>query len=352
MNEQEKEEYGTKIANLLTDHLLIKSITTLGSNITISGEIFGNATLEDISRALTSHGVKGSITLRGSDAEIRIKLQSDEIAGIPLINILLFVATIITTTLAGAMMEGVTDPFSLEGIISGLPFSITLLSILLFHEFGHYFASKRNNVTATLPYFIPAPTFIGTFGAFIKMKSPIIDRKSLLEIGAAGPIAGFLVAVPALYYGLSTSEVLESVGGAGIHLGDSIIMMILTSLIHPNIADGYDIYLSSIAFAGWIGLLVTSLNLIPIGQLDGGHIAYALFGKKHDSIAKWAFLPMIPLGYYSINWILWAILILVFIKLKHPPVVDEDAPLNVFQKWLGYISIAIFILTFIPIPFS
>ncbi|MCH8300221.1 MAG: site-2 protease family protein, partial [Candidatus Marinimicrobia bacterium] len=253
MNEQEKEEYGTKIANLLTDHLLIKSITTLGSNITISGEIFGNATLEDISRALTSHGVKGSITLRGSDAEIRIKLQSDEIAGIPIINILLFVATIITTTLAGAMMEGVTDPFSLEGIISGLPFSITLLSILLFHEFGHYFASKRNNVTATLPYFIPAPTFIGTFGAFIKMKSPIIDRKSLLEIGAAGPIAGFLVAVPALYYGLSTSEVLESVGGAGIHLGDSIIMMILTSLIHPNIADGYDIYLSSIAFAGWIG---------------------------------------------------------------------------------------------------
>ena len=352
MNEQEKEEYGTKIANLLTDHLLIKSITTLGSNITISGEIFGNATLEDISRALTSHGVKGSITLRGSDAEIRIKLQSDKITGIPIINILLFVATIITTTLAGAMMEGVTDPFSLEGIISGLPFSITLLSILLFHEFGHYFASKRNNVTATLPYFIPAPTFIGTFGAFIKMKSPIIDRKSLLEIGAAGPIAGFLVAVPALYYGLSTSEVLESVGGAGIHLGDSIIMMILTSLIHPNIADGYDIYLSSIAFAGWIGLLVTSLNLIPIGQLDGGHIAYALFGKKHDSIAKWAFLPMIPLGYYSINWILWAILILVFIKLKHPPVVDEDAPLKPFQKWLGYISIAIFILTFIPIPFS
>ena len=352
MNEQEKEEYGTKIANLLTDHLLIKSITTLGSNITISGEIFGNTTLEDISRALTSHGVRGSITLQGSDAEIRIKLQSDKITGIPIINILLFVATIITTTLAGAMMEGVTDPFSLEGIISGLPFSITLLSILLFHEFGHYFASKRNNVTATLPYFIPAPTFIGTFGAFIKMKSPIIDRKSLLEIGAAGPIAGFLVAVPALYYGLSTSEVLESVGGAGIHLGDSIIMMILTSLIHPNIADGYDIYLSSIAFAGWIGLLVTSLNLIPIGQLDGGHIAYALFGKKHDSIAKWAFLPMIPLGYYSINWILWAILILVFIKLKHPPVVDEDAPLKPFQKWLGYISIAIFILTFIPIPFS
>ena len=352
MNEQEKQEYSRKIANLLTDHLLIKSITTIGSNITISGDIFGEATLEDIHRDLTSHGVRGSITMQGSDVEIRIKLQSDEIAGIPTVNLLLFVATIITTTLAGAIMEGTTDPFSIKGIASGLPFSLTLLSILLFHEFGHYFASKRNKVTVTLPYFLPAPTFIGTFGAFIKMKSPIINKKSLLEIGVAGPIAGCIVAVPALYYGLSTSEVLESVGGEGIHLGDSIIMMILTSIVHPNIADGYDIYLNSIAFAGWIGLLVTSLNLIPIGQLDGGHIAYALFGKKHDSIAKWAFLPMIPLGFLSKNWILWAILIFVFIKFKHPPVVDETAPLMPFQKWLGYISIAIFILTFIPIPFS
>jgi len=352
LNEQEKEDYGRKIANLLTDQLLIKSITTAASNIMINGNMFGSTTLEDISRALTSHGVKGSISIQGSDVEIRIKLPNNEIAGIPIVNLLLFVATIITTTLAGAMMGGATEPFSLQGIISGLPFSSTLLSILLFHEFGHYFASKRNNVHATLPYFIPAPTFIGTFGAFIKMKSPIINKKSLLEIGAAGPIAGFIVAVPALYYGLTTSQVLESVPGEGIHLGDSIIMMILTSIIHPNIADGYDLYLNSIAFAGWIGLLVTSLNLIPIGQLDGGHIAYALFGKKHDRIAKWAFLPMIPLGYLSVNWILWAILILVFIKLKHPPVVDEAAPLKPFQRGLGYISIAIFILTFIPIPFS
>ncbi len=352
MKDQEREDLGRKIANLLTEYLLIRSITTIGTNLHLSGELFGHTTLEDIARELTSHGVKGSITIKGTEVDIRIKLVTDEVAAVPMVNLLLFIATVITTTLAGAVMEGKSDPFSIQGVLSGLPFSLTLLSILLFHEFGHYFASKRNNVHATLPYFIPAPTFIGTFGAFIKMKSPIINKKSLLEIGAAGPIAGFLVAVPALYYGLTTSQVLESVPGEGIHLGDSIIMMILTSIVHPNIADGYDIYLNSIAFAGWIGLLVTSLNLIPIGQLDGGHIAYALLGKKHDNIAKWAFLPMIPLGFLSPNWILWAILILVFIKLKHPPVVDETAPLKPFQKWLGFISIAIFILTFIPIPFS
>ena len=352
MNEAEKNEFGRKVANLLTEFVLVKSISTVGSAIIISGEMFDHSSLEDIAKTLTGHGVKGSITTKGSDVEIRIKLQSTKFAGIPRINLLLFIATIITTTTAGAIMEGGSDPFSISGIISGLPFSITLMSILLFHEFGHYFASKRNNVIASLPYFIPAPSFIGTFGAFIKMKSPIINKKSLLEIGAAGPIAGFLVAVPALYFGLTTSEVLEAIPGEGIRLGDSLIMMFMTNLVHPNVPDGYDIYLNSVAFAGWIGLLVTALNLIPIGQLDGGHIAYALFGKKHDQIAKWAFLPMLPLGYFSFNWIIWALLILIFIRLKHPPVVDEAAALKPFHKFLGYISIAIFILTFIPIPFS
>ena len=352
MNETEKNDLARKIANLLTEFILVKSISSVRSALIISGEMFEHSTLEDISRVLTGHGVKGSITTKGSDVEIRINFESKEIAGIPLINLFLFIATIITTTAAGAIMEGGGDPFSISGIISGLPFSMTLMAILLFHEFGHYFASKRNNVQATLPYFIPAPSFIGTFGAFIKMKSPIIDKKSLLEIGAAGPIAGFLVAVPALYFGLTTSEILEAVPGEGVRLGDSLIMMFMTNLVHPNVPDGYDIYLNSVAFAGWIGLLVTALNLIPIGQLDGGHIAYALFGKKHDQIAKWAFLPMLPLGYFSPNWIIWALLILIFIRLKHPPIIDETSTLKPFHKWLGYICIAILILTFIPIPFS
>jgi len=352
LNEYEKNEYGRKIGNLLTEHLLINDIETASNTVVIYGVMFEYTTLEDMARALTSHGVKGSITTKGRDVEIRIKLQSAEFAGIPLINLFLFIATIITTTMAGAIMEGGENPFSLNGIISGLPFSVTLLSILLFHEFGHYFASRRNNVKATLPYFIPAPSFIGTFGAFIKMKSPIINKKSLMEIGASGPIAGFIVAVPALIYGLMTSEVLEAVPGSGIRLGDSLLMMLLTDLIHPAVPEGYDIYLNSIAFAGWIGLLVTALNLMPIGQLDGGHIAYSLFGKKSELIAKWAFAPMIPLGYFSYNWILWAILIFLFVRLKHPPVVDEDAPLKPFHRMLGYISIGIFIITFIPVPFS
>ena len=352
MNDSEKNEYGRKIGNLLTDHLLINEIDTSSNTIVIYGVMFEYTTLEDMARALTSHGVKGSITMRGSDVEIRVKVQSVEFAGIPLINLFLFIATVITTTLAGAIMEGGDNPFSLNGILSGIPFSATLLSILLFHEFGHYFASKRNNVKASLPYFIPAPSFIGTFGAFIKMQSPIVNKKSLMEIGAAGPIAGFIVAVPGLYYGLATSQVLESVPGNGIHLGDSLMMMMLINIIHPAVPEGFDIYLNSIAFAGWIGLLVTALNLMPIGQLDGGHISYSLFGKKSEIIAKWAFAPLIPLGYYSYNWILWAILIFFFVKLKHPPVVDEVAPLKPFHKRLGYISLGIFILTFTPVPFS
>jgi len=353
LTEHEKKEYGRKIGNLLTDHLLINEIDTSSSTIVIYGVMFEYTTLEDMARALTSHGVKGSITTRGNEVEVRVKVQSVEFAGIPLTNLFLFIATVITTTLAGAIMEGGANPFSLSGIISGMPFSATLLSILLFHEFGHYFASKRNNVKASLPYFIPAPSFIGTFGAFIKMNSPIVNnKKSLMEIGASGPIAGFIVAVPALIYGLSTSQVLESVPGNGIHLGDSLIMMFLINIIHPAVPEGYDIYLNSVAFAGWIGLLVTALNLMPIGQLDGGHIAYSLFGKKSETIAKWAFAPLIPLGYFSYNWILWAILIFFFVKLKHPPVVDEVAPLKPFHKRLGYISLGIFILTFTPVPFS
>lgn len=354
MNDNEKNEYGRQIADLLTEHLLINDIDTSSNTIVIKGVMFEYTTLEDMARALTSHGVKGSITTRGNDVEIRVKVHSVEFAGIPLINLFLFIATVITTTLAGAIMESGEFPSSLNEIIRGVPFSATLLSILLFHEFGHYFASKRNNVKATLPYFIPAPPLfiIGTFGAFIKMKSPIVNKKSLMEIGASGPIAGFIVAVPALIYGLTTSQVLESVPGTGIHLGDSLLMMFLTNLIHPAVPEGYDIYLNSVAFAGWIGLFVTALNLMPIGQLDGGHITYSLFGKKSEIISKWAFMPLIPLGYYSYNWILWAALIFFFIKLKHPPVVDEVAPLKPFHRRLGYISLGIFILTFTPVPFS
>jgi membrane-associated protease RseP (regulator of RpoE activity) len=251
-------------------------------------------------------------------------------------------------------MEGVNPLQNPLEIITGWPFSVTLMLILGFHEFGHYYFARKHNVVATLPYFIPAPTFIGTFGAFIKIKSPIYRKDALLQIGAAGPIAGFIVAVPALIIGLSLSQVVDiSSAEIGITLGDSILMKFLIAVIFPSLGGTQDIMLHPIAFAGWIGLLVTMLNLLPIGQLDGGHIAYAMLGRKHAKVAKFALLALIPMGLLSLNWLVWAALIMLLMRTtKHPPVNDVDVPLSDKNKRIGYFCLAIFVLCFIPIPFS
>ena len=276
---------------------------------------------------------------------------------IPTVNSILFLLTIFTTLLAGAIMDGAQIFSNPLEIFKGIPFSFTLLFILGTHEFGHYYYAQKHRVDATLPYFIPAPPFlflIGTFGAFIKIKSPIYRKDALLQIGAAGPIAGFIIAVPALIIGLLLSEVIEKndIQGA-IILGDSILMKILTFITHPGLLESQDIMLHPIAFAGWIGLLVTMLNLLPIGQLDGGHIAYAMLGEKQDIIGKLAFFLLIPLSFYSINWLIWGVLLLLLMRsVKHPPIQDIHVPLSYKDKQIGYACLIIFILCFIPAPFK
>ena len=273
------------------------------------------------------------------------------------IHWILFLLTIFTTLFAGAIMEGAQIYSNPLEIFKGIPFSFTLLFILGTHEFGHYYYAQKHKVDATLPYFIPAPPFlflIGTFGAFIKIKSPIYRKDALLQIGAAGPIAGFIIAVPALVIGLLLSEVIEKkdIQGA-IILGDSILMKVLTFITHPGLLESQDIMLHPIAFAGWIGLLVTMLNLLPIGQLDGGHIAYAMLGDKQDIIGKLAFLLLIPLSFFSINWLIWGILLLLLMRsVKHPPIQDIHVPLSYKDKRIGYACLIIFILCFIPAPFK
>lgn len=169
----------------------------------------------------------------------------------------------------------------------GYPFSISIMTILLGHEMGHYFASKAHRTKATLPYFIPAPSIIGTFGAFIKMKSPILTRKALIDIGATGPIVGFILSLIACIIGLKMSKIIPLTYGEDVFmLGDSILFSLLVKFTLGNIPAGQDVLLHSVAFAGWIGLFVTSMNLLPVGQLDGGHIAYALFGKWHFYISR------------------------------------------------------------------
>ena len=273
------------------------------------------------------------------------------------IHWILFLLTIFTTLFAGAIMEGAQIYSNPLEIFKGIPFSFTLLFILGTHEFGHYYYAQKHKVDATLPYFIPAPPFlflIGTFGAFIKIKSPIYRKDALLQIGAAGPIAGFIIAVPALVIGLLLSEVIEKkdIQGA-IILGDSILMKVLTFITHPGLLESQDIMLHPIAFAGWIGLLVTMLNLLPIGQLDGGHIAYAMLGEKQDIFGKLAFLLLIPLSFFSINWLVWGILLLLLMRsVKHPPIQDIHVPLSYKDKRIGYACLIIFILCFIPAPFK
>lgn len=271
------------------------------------------------------------------------------------INLVLFLLTVATTLLAGALQQGVNpieDPYQ---IIKGLPFSAALLVILLSHEMGHYLVSKKHRIDATLPYFIPAPTFIGTFGAFIKMRSPVQDKRVLLDVGAAGPLAGVMVTIPILIVGLKLSEVavVQSSLEGGFTLGSSLLLSFLSNVILGPLPENHHVIIHPLGFAGWIGLLVTSLNLIPVGQLDGGHIAYAVFGEKTKVLSKIALVALLGLGLWgSRTWLVWSIILLVMLGTKHPPPLNHDAPLDKKRKVIGAITLFVFVMTFIPVPFS
>lgn len=268
--------------------------------------------------------------------------------------IVLFLCTLITTASAGALQNG-ADPLSNPWqILSGLPFAITLMTILLVHEMGHYLTSRYHGVKATLPYFIPAPSFIGTFGAFIKMESPPPDRRSLFDVAAAGPLAGLVLAIPAVIVGLRLSTVaLEEGVHEGIALGSSLLLSFLSWITLGLLPEEANILMHPIGFAGWIGLLVTALNLIPVGQLDGGHVAYALFGQKHIWVSRLALAAILALGLmrWWDGWLIWGLL-LILMGVRHPPPQDPYLPLDLKRKCIGWFMLAILAVTFIPVPFS
>ncbi|MBI5683414.1 MAG: site-2 protease family protein [Deltaproteobacteria bacterium] len=271
-----------------------------------------------------------------------------------LIPTLLFLLTLGTTLISGSFMAGVNPFASLTGFVSGMPFSISLLSILLTHEMGHFIASKRHGILATLPYFIPGPPFPplpGTFGAFIKMKSPVVNKRSLLDVGAAGPLAGFIVSVIVTILGVRFSKILPTQGVFAEQLGSSLLFDILTYITVGHIPDGYDLFLNPVAYAGWIGFFVTSINLLPIGQLDGGHILYAVAGTWHRFISVGFIIALVIMGIMVYEgWLIWAVIITI-VGTKHPPVIDDCTPLNPARKLIMWITLLVFILTFIPAPF-
>jgi membrane-associated protease RseP (regulator of RpoE activity) len=237
--------------------------------------------------------------------------------------------------------------------VQGIYYSVAIMTILLSHEMGHYFMSRRYGVPATLPYFLPFPLSpFGTFGAIIKMRGVICDKKALFDIGVAGPLAGFIVAVPFIVLGIKWSTVTAiSPEMQAIQLGDPLIFKILQSLLIGKIPAGYDLVLHPFGFAGWVGLFVTALNLLPVGQLDGGHILYALFGER----SKWIFMTVIfalamVAIFYNPGWLFLVILLLIF-GMRHPQPMDAVTPLDARRKLLAFAILLIFILSFTPAPF-
>jgi membrane-associated protease RseP (regulator of RpoE activity) len=284
----------------------------------------------------------------------------------PWLNVLLFGLTCLSTLVVGAVLMApftnrvddsvtsfVRDVFrSPSFLLSGLPFSLAIMSILFAHEMGHYLTCRYYGISATLPYFIPAPTFVGTMGAFIKIRSPIQHRRALLEVGIAGPIAGFILAIPTLVIGLGLSTFMTvDPKQAGIGLGEPLIFKFLEWLLGKTPPPGMDINLHPVGIAAWFGFLATALNLLPVGQLDGGHIAYALFGRFHRKISQGFLFFLIPLGiFYWQGWLLWAA-VLMILGVRHPVTLDDSVPLSKRHTWLGWFALLMFILCFTPMPF-
>jgi membrane-associated protease RseP (regulator of RpoE activity) len=238
-------------------------------------------------------------------------------------------------------------------ILLGLPFSLTLMGILLAHELGHFIVAKRNGVDATLPFFIPAPTLIGTFGAVIRIKSPIRSRQALFDIGIAGPIAGFLVAVPVLFWGLALSKPMPpSALDSSLLLGYPLIFNIVYRAVGPLTAHPValgSLYLHPVGVAAWVGMLATALNLLPGGQLDGGHITYAIAPRAHRWVTWASILVLIPLGiHYWPGWLVWAV-ILGFTGLRHPNV-PKWPPLDGNRRALALLAVLMLVLTFALAP--
>ncbi|MEO8210322.1 MAG: site-2 protease family protein, partial [bacterium] len=299
------------------------------------------------------------------------------------INIFLFIFTFFTTTTAGVLWSN-KDPYQLDNFSYGLTYSILILLVISTHEFGHYFAAKIHKVPVTLPYYIPFPFIelnpFGTMGAVIRMKARYYSRKALLDIGAAGPIAGWITTVIILIIGFTNLPPLEylynihpeyaanGIPIGGFTFGYSILFWVFEKIFtsSPNVfmPPMNEIYHYPFLCVGWFGLFITSLNMLPVGQLDGGHISYAMFGEKHKYVAYCVFIFLIIFGLLgllplagvnvnagSINWLIWAALIFFVIKIKHPQTYSEsEEPLDARRMLIGWLTYFIFIVSFCPIP--
>jgi len=279
------------------------------------------------------------------------------------LHVVLFLATLLTTTLVGAAhYHAFASDFGLTRVppdrallTDGLWYSGTILAILGLHEMGHYVACRYYGINASLPYFIPMPLVMtGTFGAVIRIRSPFRSKRELFDVGVAGPLAGFLVTIPALFIGLSLSRVVPfPTRFEGWNLGEPLLWKVATDLVWGPTAPGYSLNIHPMAFAAWFGMFATALNLIPIGQLDGGHISYAVFGRRSTLITVSALLAVFALTLQSLVWVSWAIILTVMLLVvgpRHPRTPDEDVPLDRSRLVVAALAVTILALCFTPAP--
>jgi membrane-associated protease RseP (regulator of RpoE activity) len=283
----------------------------------------------------------------------------------------LFLLTMVTTLSAGALMAVAfaqnVEPFSGdEGLFAvlllpfqhprmlllGVPFSLALLGFFMAHEMGHYLACRFYGIDVSYPFFLPSPFPFGTFGAVIKIRSPITTRRALFDIGIAGPIAGFVVAVPLMAYAVAASKIVPAAqADAAIIFGNPPLMRIFIAMFHPG-TDPATLLLSPLGRAAWVGLFATALNLLPSWQLDGGHIIYSLSPERHQRISLLVAIVLIGMGvYYWHGWGLWGIALLVLsFRFRHPPLFDRWSPLDASRKLWAIVALVIFLLCFTIIP--
>ncbi len=270
-------------------------------------------------------------------------------------NLVLFLLTVVSVFLTGGL-QTVTLRGGRELLVLnyayGAALTTALLAILVAHEMGHYLACRYYSVDATLPFFLPLPLIspAGTLGAFIRIRDPFPNRRALFDIGVAGPLAGFAVCLPVLFLGLLEAHVVPyQPGPVGSHLGEPLVFQWLARIVKGPLPETAELAIGPLGYAAWFGLLVTALNLMPIGQLDGGHLTYALLGRKAEAISRVGSWLCFALVYFGPSWILWAVLLRVLGR-RHPPTLDDAAPVGRARAWIGLLSLAIFIGCFMPDP--
>ena len=281
----------------------------------------------------------------------------------PLVHLLLFLLTVVSTWAAGMFLAGAIPYYTFHPLrqpgrlVEGLPFAATLLAILVTHEFGHYFAGRAYGAAMSLPYFIPAPPplfLFGTLGAIIRMRSPGRDRNALFDIAVAGPLAGLAVALPALWLGLSWSRVASVPPGETLAFGESLLMRFFVWMAFGSIPEGMDVFVHPVALGAWAGCFVTALNLIPVGQLDGGRVAYALFGRRHKDVAIGAFVGLVALAAAAQTpfWLVFAGLVLFMVGLYQVPPLDDLTALTPERYALGFVCLVLLVLLIPPVPLA